>query len=108
MQENGQQPPARLTAMSTSTARRSLSPKNTRRWLEWSRPPWAMERPWLVRWKLTRAVSNRGTTNTPTGINRASIRLLAPPAPSTVQPARLKPRNRLPQSPMKILAGLKL
>ncbi len=81
----------------------------TSRWLRWSRPPWESGRPSSVRTIVTRVVSKIGrpimaagtssTKKTSDAISRV---------PSRAMPASMKPRNMLPESPMKIRAGLKL
>ena len=75
----------------------------------WSRPPCATERPSSTRAAVTSVVSRIGIARRAAGTARtASTPRLPPGTGESASPARTTPRNRAPESPMKIFDGGKL
>src|SRR5579872_1321125 len=102
-------PPAPASAQRISTASDSEKPIATSLWEVWSRPPFAAERVDKSRDNVTNVVSNIGMRRISAGTateETTRVPALAPPTHDRV--ARLIPRNKLPPSPMKIDAGVKL
>src|SRR5262245_15780907 len=92
-----------------TTALRSDIPRATNRWEVWSLPPTATDLPEMTLEAVTSSVSKIGTPKASAGMARMPKRFEAcSQDPRIVVQARVNPRKRLPQSPMKIRAGLKL
>src|SRR5579883_2669500 len=79
------------------------------RWDRWSVPPTEIGRPFRTRVRVTRVVSQMGTTISRRGSNSVSdwMRAAGPPSIS-VSEASQNPMKRLPESPMKIRPAGKL
>src|SRR6266853_576139 len=102
-------PPAAAKAYSRTATWLSLKPNAMRRYVLWSSPPCEIGRPARILVTVTRVVSTSGTATMASGTKRTETRLPEEEfGNETTRPASTEPRNKLPASPIKMLAGWKL